>query len=172
MCKDECRWKSLKRGITLHLSMIFEKVNLLNFFFSSLSGKAKTISNKRNHKATTVFLEFLLVFNVLAYSFLIIKHQRLLWWQNEINEKRRLMNSSMLGSYKKKRVYEHCTPNFFTRFPLSMVEGWQRFDNTVIWVILCWQITFLVQKETLHHRTDLVDKKSRTLGKWKKGPTP
>ena len=106
MCKDECRWKSLKRGITLHLSMILEKVNLLNFFFSSLSGKAKTISNKRNHKATTVFLEFLLVFNVLAYSFLIIKHQRLLWWQNEINEKRRLMNSSMFSFKPMPFLYE------------------------------------------------------------------
>ena len=40
MCKEARRWESLKRGITLHLSMIFEKVNLLNFFFLSLSGKA------------------------------------------------------------------------------------------------------------------------------------
>ena len=33
MCKEERRWGSLKRGITLHLSMILKKVNLLNFFF-------------------------------------------------------------------------------------------------------------------------------------------
>ena len=40
MCKEASRWESLKRGITLHLSMILEKVDLLNFFFLSLSGKA------------------------------------------------------------------------------------------------------------------------------------
>ena len=32
MCKEERRCQSLKRGITLHLSMILKKVNLLNFF--------------------------------------------------------------------------------------------------------------------------------------------
>ena len=40
MCKEERRWGSLKRGITLHLSMILEKVDLLNFFSWSLSGEA------------------------------------------------------------------------------------------------------------------------------------
>ena len=64
MCKEEHRWESLKRGITLHLSLILEKVNLLNFFFLSLSGKAKTIFNKRNHETTTPFLNFSSVFNV------------------------------------------------------------------------------------------------------------
>ena len=43
MCKEASRWESLKRGITLHLSMIFEKVNLLNFFFLEL--KQKGINN-------------------------------------------------------------------------------------------------------------------------------
>ena len=32
MCKVESRWESLKRGVTLHLSMLLEKVNLLNLF--------------------------------------------------------------------------------------------------------------------------------------------
>jgi len=63
MCKEEHRWESLKRGFTLHLSLISKKVNLLNFFFLSLSGKAKTISNKRN-KTTTPFLDFSSVFNI------------------------------------------------------------------------------------------------------------
>ena len=40
MCKEASRWESLKRGITLHLSMILEKVDFLNFFFLRLNGKA------------------------------------------------------------------------------------------------------------------------------------
>jgi len=59
MCKEEHRWESLK----MHLSLISKKVNFLNFFFLSLSGKAKTISNKRN-KTTTPFLDFSSVFNI------------------------------------------------------------------------------------------------------------
>jgi len=60
MCKEGQRWESLKRVITLHLSLILEKVNLLNFLFLSLSGMAKTFSNKRNHKTTTpsIFHQF------------------------------------------------------------------------------------------------------------------
>ena len=72
MCKVESRWESLKRGITLQLSVILKKVNLLNFFFLSLSRKAKTIYDKGNHKTTAPFLDFSAVFNVYAGSFLII----------------------------------------------------------------------------------------------------
>ena len=64
MCKEARRWVSLKRGITLHLSMNLKKVNRKNFFFLSLSGKAKTISNEGNQETTTPFLDFSSVFNV------------------------------------------------------------------------------------------------------------
>ena len=64
MCKEEHRWESLKKGTTLYVSMILEKVNLLNFFFLSLSGKAKTISNEGSQERTTPSLDFSSVFNV------------------------------------------------------------------------------------------------------------
>ena len=35
MCKNECRWDSLKEGINLYISLISEKVNILNFFSSN-----------------------------------------------------------------------------------------------------------------------------------------
>ena len=41
MCKNECRWDSLKEGITLHISLISEKVHLLNFFSNVLVEKRK-----------------------------------------------------------------------------------------------------------------------------------
>ena len=64
MCKEERHCQSLKRDITLHLSMILKKANLLNFFFWSLSEKAKTISNEGNQETTVPFLDFSSVFDV------------------------------------------------------------------------------------------------------------
>ena len=68
--------------------------------------------------------------------------------------------------------WQQYTLNFFSWFPLSMVEWWQWFDVTVIWVILSRKITFLYQKATLHHGTDILDTNLCTPEKRKKGCTP
>ena len=68
--------------------------------------------------------------------------------------------------------WQQYTLNFFSWFPLSMVEWWQRFDVTVILVILSRKITFLYQKTTLYHGTDIMDTNLCTPEKRKKGCTP
>jgi len=61
MCKDERRWKSLKKDITLHLVMILQKVHLLNFFFSkALAERQKQflIEGTTRQLSSSIFYQF------------------------------------------------------------------------------------------------------------------